>query len=303
VIATTTSTGTYTYPAMPFLDTTVAAGDVLSLTDVGAGTTVTMPVTGRPAFSADLCGPTTTFSGARDAGATIDVDAQIRYGSYDARNDIFSGSVSSLSGESFSGTYPKAVGPGWRVRAQESYDPSPEITYFSTFSRVLGACPAEAGPATTPTPPPAAPPAKVADVVKPTAKLVAPTALLRPATAYRALTTDGLTTTVMVSEPGTVLQTLYLDDGAALPTATAAAKKKKGKAKAKKPTILGTGATAVAKAGPVKVTVKLSKKGRARLRTSRTMKLALVTTVRDLAGNTRVLPAKRFTVKRAKGKR
>jgi hypothetical protein len=51
----------------------------------------------------------------------------------------------------------------------------------------------------------------------------------------------------------------------------------------------------------VKVTIKVSKKGRSRLRAARQTKLALVTTVRDKAGNVRVLAPTRFTVKRVKG--
>jgi hypothetical protein len=280
--------------------------DVLKLTDTDTGAVYDTVVTGLPTLDASVCGTPTAFSGRRDPDAEMDVGAMIYHGTYDERNETLSGTIASQSGDLFSGTFPHALSAAWRVFLSETRTIRPDFTVYSSFSRKVGACPPAAVVRETPTAPaPVAPAAPVApDRRPPSARLATPTALFKPAAAYRALIAGTFTGTIVLDEPGTVEQKLYLDDGAKLPPATAAAKKK---AKVKKPTVLGTGRAVARKAGAVKVTVRLSVAGKSRLRRSKTVKLALVTTVRDLAGNVRVLPAKRFSVKRtaaaSKGKK
>jgi hypothetical protein len=179
------------------------------------------------------------------------------------------------------------------------------VTVFNDIQRPVGTC-APAGPG-TPTPAPvvvvrvpAAPVPQLApikDTILPGGRLTLPALLKKPTAAFRALLGGKFTDSVLVSEPGTVTQTLYLDDGAKLPKATATA----AAAKKKKLTVVGQGRATVKRSGAVKVTIKVSKKGRSRLRAARQVKLALVTVVRDRAGNVRVLAPARFTVKRVKG--
>ena len=135
------------------------------------------------------------------------------------------------------------------------------------------------------------------DTILPSARLTLPASLKKPTAAFRALLGGKFTDSLVVSEAGMVTQTLYVDDGAKLPKATAVV----AAAKKKKLTVVGTGRATVTKSSVVKVTVKLSKKGRSRLRAARQTKLALVTVLRDKAGNVRVLAPTRFTVKRVKG--
>jgi hypothetical protein len=282
------------------------AGDVLTLTDITKGTSATTTVTGKPSFDAGFCGPTTTFAGTRDPDGALDVGAVAPHGPYDPLVLSSGATISSLSGPAFSGTFQRLVGADWTASIIQTLQPSPEVIVYSSSSRKVGACPTV--PATTfpSRARPARPvvpvvPVRVVDLLKPFAKLATPAALFRASTAYRALMRGTFKTTVLVSERGTVRQTLYLDDGAKLPVATPAAKKRK--AQAKKLTVIGAGNAVVKHAGAVKVTVKLSKKGKARLQRSRTVKLALVTSVRDLAGNTFVMAPTRFAVTHAKGKR
>jgi hypothetical protein len=107
----------------------------------------------------------------------------------------------------------------------------------------------------------------------------------------RELVREGkLVNKVVVNEPATVHQGLYLDDGSA-PRALPA---RKGR---KRATLLGSGKATAKQAGRVKVTIKVNAKGRKAFR-RRTVRVVLLTTLVDPAGNRRALAAKRFTVKR-----
>ncbi|HMJ32633.1 MAG TPA: hypothetical protein VK501_01860 [Baekduia sp.] len=285
------------------------AGDELRLTDTVTSDTYNTIISGRPTFDAAVCGATALVSGTRDPDAVMDAGATIFYGTYDARNETVPATITSASGDTFAGTFPHSLGAAWRVLASQTRAINPNLTVYSSFSRKVGACPPDApaapagvAPAEAVPPSPSAPPATPGDPAPvapdrrpPAAKLAAPKALFTPAAAFRALSAGALTTSVVVDEPGTVEQTLYLDDGATLPTATKAAKSKK---KANKPTVLGKGRALATKPGAVKVRVKLSQAGKSRISKAKTIKLALVTRVRDTAGNLRTLPVKRFSAKR-----
>jgi hypothetical protein len=278
--------------------------DQIVLTDLTTSESRTTTYTGRLAFDTNVCGTPSTFSGSRDEGATVSVSANVYYGAYDARNDYVSPATIFGAGTRFSGSFGRTLAPNWDMTASQARAIDPSFTVFDDVTRPVGICPAPTrAPNPMPSPPPVAvPSARPVDKLPPTATLVDALILTRPTSAYRALMAGTFGLVVTMNEPGVVRQTLYLDDGAKLPKAGAAAAAKKKAAK--KPTVLATGRTVVAKAGNVKVKLKLSKKGRSRLKHgSRTVKLALVTVVTDKAGNARVLPVKRFTVKRTKGTR
>ena len=94
-------------------------------------------------------------------------------------------------------------------------------------------------------------------------------------------------------EPGvTVTQAVYLDDGAKLPARAAAASKR-----ARKATLLATGRALSKAAGKVRVTLHSTKKART-LRRRHKLRVAIVTKLRDPAGNIKRLPVKRTTLKR-----
>jgi hypothetical protein len=278
-----------------YLELVPQTGDQLVLTDTVDSTSRSATVDGTPTFDGTVCGTTSSFSGDRAADGTTDVAASVYYGQYDKRNRFLTGTVTT-AGTRFSGTFPEAVGPTYFISVDQSRTPAADFTVYSSYSRPVGStCPTPTVVAT----PVAAPVGPVLDTIMPGGSLVTPAWLRSRSTAYRALLKGSLTSSLVITEPGLLQQTLYLDDGAKLPTATAAAKKK-----AKKLTVLGKGQKFASKAGTVSVTVKLSKPGKARVRKakSKAIKLALVTTVRDLAGNTRTLPVKRFTAKRATAK-
>jgi hypothetical protein len=270
-------------------------GDRITLTDETTSESRTVTYDGRPAFDASICGAATTFGGDRDEGATVSVGAALSFGAGDPRNAALT--VPSLFGPGtrFSGSFPTALAAGWTISAQQVRALDPGFTALNALSRRLGDCPPtpSAPPAPEPAPDPApsapAPPA-AKDLLPPAARLTMPGRLLTPVGAYRALLAGRFSGRVSVSEPATVTQRLYADDGAALPKATATAKRRL--------TVLGTGQAAAAAPGGVSVVVRLSVTGRAALRRRTPTRVALVTTVVDAAGNARVLSPKRFTVLR-----
>ena len=99
--------------------------------------------------------------------------------------------------------------------------------------------------------------------------------------------------TVMVGEAGvTVTQALYVNDGAKLPVRAAA------KRKMRKPTLLARGRAVSKSAGAVKLKLHATKRART-MRHKRTVRVAIVTTLRDRAGNVRRLRVKRVVLKRS----
>jgi hypothetical protein len=279
----------------------IVAGDQVTVTDIDGGLARTTTLTGRPTLSDAVCGTPTTFSGTRDPGSTLWITASLndessaRTNVNRVRQQTFFG-----SGTTFNGSFRTTLSPSWNVYLSQAMSLSTDLTVFNEVERPVGTCPAVPAPpapvitATTPQGPPALPVVlPVKDTILPNARLTLPALLKKSTAAFRALFGGTFTDSVLVSEPGTVTQTLYVDNGAKLPKASAAAQKKL--------TAVGEGRATVKKLGVVKVTIKMSKKGRSRLRAVGQTKLVLVTVVRDRAGNERVLAPTRLTVKRVKG--
>jgi hypothetical protein len=274
-------------------------GDQLTLTDLDTAETRTRAYAGRPALDAALCGDGPQVAGDRDDGATINLTAALSFGAGDPRNVSLALGPIAGAGTRFAATFPQALGPAWVLTANQGLVIDADFTAFDAVSRPLGACPVVETPAPAPAPSPAPAPAPDAapavpapDVLPPAARVVLGAGLRRAAGAYRALLAGRFTARVSTSEPGTVTQTLYADDGAPLPRATAAAKARR------RPTVLAAGRATAARAGAVAVTVRLSRTGRAAVRRHRVTKVALVTTVTDAAGNARVLAPRRLTLRR-----
>lgn len=302
VIATATAQGFAMISGVP-----VVAGDQVTVSDVDAGLSRTVAITGQPMLSDAVCGTPTAFSGTRDAGSTLWVSASLDDGA-SARTNVnrvrrqtFFG-----AGTTFGGSFTIRLSPSWSVYVSQARSFASGVTVFNDIERPVGAC-AGAGPGPGPRPgspgpapglPSASAPQTVPlkDTILPSARLTLPASLKKPTAAFRALLSGKFTDSLVVSEAGTVTQTLYVDDGAKLPKATAVLAAAK-----KKLTVVGAGRGSVTKLSVVKVTLKVSKKGRSRLRAARQTKLALVTVLRDKAGNVRVLAPTRFTVKRVKG--
>lgn len=293
------------YAALP--DVAFGTGDQIRITDVDTGNTRTTAVTGRPSLDAAACGTPSTFSGLRDAGSTLRLSATLDDGG-SARTNVNRVRTQTFfgAGDTFAGSFKTTLSPSWMLWLSQFREIDAGFTMFADVSRPVGTCPPAAAISSPGTPAPPAPAPKppvipIKDTILPFAKLTPPSVVGRPSAAYRALLAGTFSDKLVVSEPGTVTQTVYLDDGAKLPKATPAAKKKKKKVAARKPTVVAQGSVTVKKPSVVTVKIKVSKKGRARLRHARTTKLVLVTVVKDKAGNVRVLPLTRFTVKRVKG--
>jgi hypothetical protein len=269
----------------------LAAGDEVTVTDVDTSDAHTVTYTGQPTLDVSaLCAAGAKFSGTRDDGKDVSVSATSASGAVGAVK------VATGAGTTFAGGFTTTLTSAWTVRAQETVLATPAFSAYADVSRTALDCPPPvvADPTATPTPTPVpvvttaapdpapAPPSASAppkDVIAPLASLT-----VRVTRAWRALVGGTFSDKVTLTEPGTVKQVLYLDTGA----------------HAAKATVLGSGRAVVAKAGKVTVKVKLSKKGKAHVRARKAVKVKLVTTVVDRAGNARVLAPKRFTVKRGK---
>jgi hypothetical protein len=258
-------------------------------------------MTGRPTLSDAVCGAPTTFAGTRDSGSTLWITASLNDGG-SARTNVNRVRQQTFfgSGTTFNGSFKTTLSPSWNVYLSQALSLSTDVTVFNEVERPVGTCPAVPSPpapvvtVTVPQGPPSPPvvlPAK--DTILPNARLTLPASLKKPTAAFRALFGGTFTDSVLVSESGTVTQTLYLDNGAKLPKAGAAAHKTL--------TVVGEGRATVKKPSVVKVTIKMSKKGRSRLRAARQTKLVLATVVRDTSGNVRTLAPTRLTVKRVRG--
>jgi hypothetical protein len=264
---------------------TLRAGDELTLTDVDTAATHTATFTGNPTLAAPTCGAA-AFSGTRDDGATVDVSVAGQ-----PTVEVSGG------GTGFAGSFASALSLGASVQASQGRVVSAGFTVFDAVTAAVGGtcpvaavaavaetpaaaaaavvpAPVVAPPAPAPAPAPAPTPAlaPISDTVAPLGRATVRAALLKPATAYKALIAGTFSASVTVSEPGTITQTLAA-----------------GRTK------LATVSKRIAKAGTVKVTLKVAKR---RLTATRTVKLTLTTTLRDPAGNVRTLAPAHFTARR-----
>jgi hypothetical protein len=263
---------------------TLRAGDELKLTDIDTAATHTATFTGNPTLVAPACGAA-AFSGTRDDGATVDVSVAGQ-----PAVEV------SGSGTGFAGAFTTALALGASVQASQARVVTAGFTVFDAVTAAVGgpcpgaavaetpaaapvvpapvapvpaaSAPASAAPAPAPTPAPA----PISDTIAPLGRATVRAALLKPATAYKALIAGTFSASVTVSEPGTVTQTLAAGG-----------------------TKLATASKRIAKAGTVKVTLKVAKR---RLASGKAVKLTLTTTLRDPAGNVRTLAPAHFTARR-----
>jgi hypothetical protein len=260
------------YAALPSF--ALAAGDVVTLTDVDTNETHSFAYSGAPALAlAGLCGG--KFTGTRDEGASVSVSAASSGGGAVAGAVVASG-----PGTSFAGGFTTPLSGGWTLKASATVAADPAFTVFSDVSAAVTDCPppvAAPAPVVTPAPAPAPAPAVPAAPAPVTRDLVAPSGSLKLKTlnAYRALLGGTFADAVTTTEPGTVAQTLYA-----------------GKV------VVATGRAKLARAGSATIKVKLTRSGRSHVRKHKATTLRLVTTLTDASGNARVLTPKHFTIKR-----
>lgn len=267
--------GTQTAPFEAVVEVAAQAGDGITVA-LGGQQVLQTTFDGLPTFDASLCGVTSAFSG-RWSGASISVSASDPY-AYRVPGHSATGTVTSGAGGAFAGTFDVPVQPSWEALAVTNQTIG-SVRWLSVYSRFVGTCPQAGGGSG---PPPALTPN---DITPPSGRLTGRVL----AGGLRALLAGRATTTVVVGEAGvTIDQGVFLDNGGKLPAHIAATKR----------------ATLVARAHAVskhagKVTLRLRPTAKARvLRRRARARLAIVTTLRDKAGNVRRLPVRRVTLRR-----
>jgi hypothetical protein len=268
----------------PSYATVYVAAQVGDLITVLLGNVQVLQITfdGLPVFDASVCGVTSTFSGRRSAGSGIYTIYAFDPSSYHLPGRDAQGMVTSMAGDTFAGSFDAPVQPSWEavVTTQQTIG---SVVWLSGFQRFVGTCPATSGGQTGGAATSAA--TSLPDTTPPTGHLSG--RLL--AGGLRALLAGRATTTVVVGEAGVRIdQGVYLDNGARLPAQMASSKR---------PTLVARAHAVSQRAGRVTLRLRPTRKARVLRRRSRA-RIAIVTTLRDRAGNVRRLPVRRMILHR-----
>jgi hypothetical protein len=253
-------------------------GDVVTL-ESPVGTLIASVVyDGLPTTDPTVCAGSTNFSGQNSPGDTVEgyfVSKVLRFNSSGRAVGVHQigfgeAQVKTLSGTTFGGNFLLPLTLGETVGAVESLKTplanEATYTYTSENLRPVTACPV---PPPVSLPPP--PPVFGGSLVKLFSGKI------------RGFLKSGARDQVSIDLPGTVTQDLYLAGGK-LP-AFAAATKSKHKKKKPPPALLLARGTAVAKsAGTVTVQLRLTSKGRRKLKSVHSAKAVLITTLRSNTG-------------------
>lgn len=232
---------------------------------------------GLPTIDPTVCAGSTNFSGENSSGDVVEgsyfTDAlETSRGRVKGVHHVGNGEaqVKTLSGTTFGGSFLSALTLGQTVVATESLKtPLPgeaTYTYISEYERPVGACPPPPPPVFVPP----APPVLQGTILK----LAAPT--------IRNLLKHGWRDHVTINQPGTVTQDLYLEGGT-LPAYAAASKGKHHK-KPPPALLLARGSASAHSAGTVTVSLKLTSKGRLKLRSAKHVTVVLMTTLHSDSG-------------------
>jgi len=246
-----------------------SVGDTVVLQDPVGTTVASVVYDGLPSIDPSVCVGAASISGQRTGAAAVTAGAYLATGGgpYGEGNGYLTAQISTLSGSSYAGSFATALTSAHTVWANEmlqSSAPGGLLTYNSTTSRPVGACPTPAPP---PPPAPKPPAAKVAAL---SGKILA----LTGATLAKLLH-SGWTIPLQVSQPGTVTMDLFMEGGR-LP---AKASKKKHAA------VLLARGQAVAKApGKVTLHLRITPSGRHRLRHAKKVHVVLLTTLHGTTG-------------------
>ncbi|HUH80889.1 MAG TPA: hypothetical protein VLZ06_06140 [Solirubrobacteraceae bacterium] len=249
-------------------------GDVVTLESPIGRVVGSVVYDGLPSMDPTVCAGSANFSGQNSAGFTVEgsyVTYSLRtdpYGHVRGLNESGFGQaqVKTLSGTAFGGNFLAPLQPGQTITATESLKTllaeGATYTYTSETSRPVGACPAPPAP-----PPPPQPPALQGSVMK-----------LGHLTIH-SLLKSGWHVLVGINQPGTVVEDLYRQGGA-LP-AFASSKHHTHKPPA---LLIARGYVTAKKAGVVSVLLRVTKKGRSRLRSAKHVHAVLLTTLHSTSG-------------------
>jgi hypothetical protein len=250
-------------------------GDAVDLESASGTVLGSVVYDGLPSMDPTVCVGSTNFSGQNTLGETVKGKAvtlatQIeKYGSRVVESSFQHAQVTMLSGTTFGGSFLAPLEAGQTVTAIESLETplagGVVFDYVSESSRPVAACP----PVVAPAPPPPPPPLQGA-------------LLKLPRVTILSLLKSGLRDSVTINQPGTVTQDLYLEDGT-LPAYAASSKRKHHK-KPPPALLLAHGAVVASSAGTVTVSLKLTTKGRHKLKSAKSLRAVLVTTLRTSSG-------------------
>jgi hypothetical protein len=263
VVAQTPSAKDYAYIAK----FSALAGDEIRV-DAASGRLATYAFDGLPSMDATTCQGATTFSGIKSPGAALDRPvAYKRTGDPYAPDHYMNGTLTSLNGNAFGGTWPSPLTSNYALAFSQSLPLASGWIASSYNETLVPTC-----PVVPPTPPPAPPPAPKpittppgTDVVDPVLTFALPTSIKHGA--IKALKAGTFELSFSVNEPGKIKARLGLKKG-------------------KKTTTIATGSSKVAKAGKVHLKFKLSKAGKKALKKLKKAKLVLTVITSDAAGNT-----------------
>jgi hypothetical protein len=248
-------------------------GDTVQLESPPGNVVGSVVYDGLPSMEPTVCAGSTNFSGQRSAGMEVKGSAYtlVSHPTYTARRPDEDAQVTSLSGQSFAGSFLAPLVLGETVKAVEQLQTplagGATFTYTSENDRPVGACPVPPAP---PVPPP--PPALLGSIFK------------LPRITIAKLLKSGWVDEVTINQPGTVTQDLYLQGGS-VPASAASAKKPRRRHVRKPAVLLARGTTSAATAGEVSVTIRLTAQGRRALKHARSLRAVLVTTLHSASGS------------------
>ena len=268
-------------------------GDTVTL-EAPVGTLIASVVyDGLPSADATVCAGSTNFSGANSPGDIVEGTYVAKTPKFDPyghfaelqRTAFGEAQVKTLSGVAFGGSFLVPLALGETVTAIESLKTplagEATYTYTSENERPVGACPLPP-PVFSPPPPPILQ-GSIAKFLK---------------ASIRSFLRLGALDQVTINQPGTVTQELFLKGGV-LP-AFAALANSKSKAHSKPPAalLLAKGVSTAKAAGKVDVLLHLTARGRHRLKSSKSVKAVLITTLRSSSGASINLARRTITLHR-----
>jgi len=262
-------------------------GDVVTL-ESPVGTLIGSTVyDGLPSIDPTVCAGSTNFSGSNSPGEVVEgsYDSNVLIHPYHHPIELHTiafgeAQVKTLSGTTFGGSFLTPLALGQNVTAKESLKtPLPgeaTYTYVSETERPVGNCPTP--PAPYKPPPPPALSGGLARALH---------------TSIRALLKSGAKDSVTINQPGTVVQDLYLKGGS-MPAFASSTKHHKPP-----PAVLLARGSATAKAaGTLRITLRLTRHGRSRLRSAHNITVVLLTTLRTTGGSRLNLPRRTLKLHR-----
>ena len=252
-----------------WIDQVPQVGDVVTL-ESPVGKVIGQTVyDGLPSVDPTVCAGSTNFSGSNSPGEVVEgffennVLIHPYHHSIEPHRIAFGeAQVKTLSGTTYGGSFLVPLALGEDVIAKESLKTPLEgeatYTYTSENERPVGNCPVPPAPYVPP-----APPALSGGFGK----------LLH--TTIAALLKGGAKDLIQINQAGTVTQDLYLKGGAVPAFASSAKRHKKPSA-----LLLAHGAATAKAAGTLRISLRLTRHGRSRLRSAQRVTAILVTTLR-----------------------